>query len=206
MINLVQFFFFFNLSFGSGFPVVDTNQLVNELKDSAYLIDSVGELIEEVGIAAEEAQQLAHLQAHLNGLATDLRTLQSFSEDVSDLGQFQSMRGFILADRIRAFTRYLRKLKRVISTAMAIRARPQAMLVTLQLLEQERQRENEKLEAKLMAASEMEKINEVRNKVKHEIARKEQLNHEMNNIYNVSKSRTPLKVDFKKNKGKQGIL
>lgn len=209
MIYFLFSLFFTFTSKAGGIPVVDTNALINEIKDSAYLLDSVGGLIEEIGIASDEAQQLFRLQEYLNGLASDIRTLQSFSDDVTEIGQFQRMKGMILADRIRAFTRHLRKIKRVVATAMSLRARPQAILVTLQLLEEERQRENEKLQAKLMAEAEMEKINEVRNKVKHEIARKEQLQFEMNNIFKSSNAQSvtrPLQVGIKRKNNSTNIL
>lgn len=195
--------------FASGFPVVDTNQLVGEIRDSAYLVDSIAGLVEEIGIAGEEAQFLFMLQSQLGGLASDLKTLQSFNEDVADLGNFHSMRGMMLADRIRSFTNYLRKLKRVIATAATISARPQAMLVTLQLLEQERQRENDKMEARMMAAAEMEKINESRLKVRREIARKEQLSAEKQLIfknYSKDKAFAPLQVKYESKGKSKGLM
>lgn len=201
--------FFCHHGIASGIPVVDTNQLVSEIKDSAYLVDSITELVEEIGIAGQEAQYLMVLQSQLHGLSSDLRTLQSFNEDVSDLGNFHSMKGMILADRITSFTNYLRKLKRVIATASSIRARPQAMLVTLQILEQQRQRENDKMEARMMAASEIDSLNESRNKVKREIARREQLNNEKNIVfknYGKDKAFAPLQVKHEPKGKSKGLM
>lgn len=201
--------FFCHHGVSSGIPVVDTNQLVSEIKDSAYLVDSITELVEEIGIAGQEAQYLMVLQSQLHGLSSDLRTLQSFNEDVSDLGNFHSMKGMILADRITSFTNYLRKLKRVIATASSIRARPQAMLVTLQILEQQRQRENDKMEARMMAASEIDNLNESRNKVKKEIARREQLNNEKQFIfknYGKDKAFAPLQVKLETKGKSKGLM
>lgn len=192
-----------------GLPVVDTNQLVAEIKDSAYLFDSISQLVEEVGIAGQEAQYLMALQAQLHGLSSDLRTLQSFNEDVSDLGNFHSMKGMILADRITSFTNYLRKLKRVVLTASTLRARPQAMLVTLQILEQQRQRENDKMEARMMAAAEIDNLNESRNKVKKEIARREQLNNEKQLVfktYGKEKAFAPLQVKHDSKGKSKGLM
>jgi hypothetical protein len=203
------FILFCQKGYSGGFPVVDTNQLVAEIKDSAYLVDSISELVEEVGIAGQEAQYLIALSSQLNGLASDLRTLQSFNEDVADLGNFHSMKGMILADRITSFTNYLRKLKRVIATAASIRARPQAMLVTLQILEQQRQRENDKMEARMMAAAEIDNLNESRNKVKKEIARREQLNNEKQIVfknYGKDKAFAPLQVKHETKGKSKGLM
>lgn len=211
---MMQLIFLFLLapvqSHAAGIPVVDTNQLVNEIRDSAYLLDAVNELVEEIGLAGEEVQYMILLQRQLEGFATDLRTLQSFNEDVAELGEMRSMKGLILADRIRAFTNYLRKLKRVVATAASLRARPQAMLVTLQILEQERQRENERMEARMMAAAEVEKLNEDRNKIKREIARREQLAYEKNLIFksgNRSGLKPPMQVSYRsKKRSHSGLL
>ena len=205
---LVLIFFYQNGNAG-GIPVVDTNQLVSEIRDSAYLVDSISELVEEIGIAGQEAQYLMILQSQLHGLSSDLRTLQSFNEDVSDLGNFHSMKGMILADRITSFTQYLRKLKRVIATAASIRARPQAMLLTLQILEQQRQRENDKMEARMMAANEIETLNESRNKVKKEILRREQLNHEKQIVFKNSgteRAFAPLAIRHERKGNSKGLM
>lgn len=210
MMKIIFFLIFIPLGANAtGIPVVDTNQLVNEIRDSAYLLDAVNELVEEIGLAGEEVQYLIMLQKQLEGFATDLRTLQSFNEDVAELGEMRSLKGLILADKIRAFTNYLRKLKRVVATAASLRARPQAMLVTLQLLEQDRQRENERMESRMMAAAEIEKLNEDRNKIKREIARRQQLAHEKDLIFkngNRSGLKSPMEITQRTKRNKSSRL
>ncbi len=193
----------------SGFPVVDTNQLISEIKDSAYMVDSIQELMEEIGFVGQEAVYLAELQMQLNAFQLDIDTLRSFNEDVSDVTQSRSMRGMILADRIRRFSQYLRKLKKIIATATTLRARPQAVLVSLQLLEQGRQRENDRTNAQLMAAEEVEKIQLERAKVRDEIMRKQQNEHEKSLIFGKSENNTsfkPLKIESRKKRSKTSGL
>jgi hypothetical protein len=167
------------------------------------MIEAVTELLEQIGAAGEQMAYLSRLQKQLEGYEADLRMLQSFGDDMGELGEHRNLKGMILADRIRIFSQYLRRLKRVIATAATMGSRPQAVLVSLQLLEQDQQRENERLEAQLMAAEEMEKLEAQRIKIRTEIARKQQIQYERDLIFKrigATQEYAPLQVNKKPGK------
>ncbi len=199
-----------SVSQGAGMPVVDTNQMISDLKDNAYMIDAVTEIMEEIGVSADEIKHLSLLEKQLRGMASDLKSLENYSQEVGELGQFRAMKGAVLADRIKNFSRYIKKLKRAVTTAASIGARPQAVLVSLQLLEQDRQRSHEKLEANLLLISEAEKLNEERTKIRREIAYREQTKYEKNLIFNSLGTKPesgPMEIGLsRKKKPKEGLF
>lgn len=166
-------------SLAGGLPVIDTNQILNELKDSVYLISSVEELAQEVLGTDANILAVKSLTDDIYKLQREIEYYEQISNSVDDLSRSSIGKSKVFVDQVRSITRYIRKVKRVLTLITVLKPRPAAVNSTINMLKEQRQREKEKFELAFKALEEREKIERLRARIQKKIMFQEEIKNEM---------------------------
>lgn len=166
------------LILATGLPVVDTNEVLQQLKDSVYLISTVGDLLGEMNATANDLQALIILKEELSRLGEDLKTYKDLNLEINELSNPQIHKAETIADYISQVTTYIRKLKKFVILAQSTGARPQAISAMFDMLREERERQKEQFDTAMKTYEEQEKIAHFRNQLKIKIETKKALDSE----------------------------
>ncbi len=173
-------------SFAGGFPIFDGHEVTKQISDSIYFITTAETLLKEVGVNNNDIQAIGQLTGELREYQNQVSLYQQLGGSINDLNDPNMGRSKVLVDQISSVTRYLKRLKTVISMAKLMTARPEAVNSALQVLKSEREREKEQYEIALKAYEEQERVSALRRKITEKIEFKAAIDREAQIIQNFS--------------------
>jgi len=189
-------------SLATGIPVWDSQELINQLADAAYLVSALEGLLNEANGSATGLSMVSKLSGELEAYQRQVRAYEELSGAFEDASNPVFQKSAVLSDQINSVTNHVRKLKRLIAVTGAL-ARPQALTTTLQMLENERQREKEKFAVAFKAIEEQEKIYKLRKELEARVGFKKSLDSELEDIRSFSNGSRIKPVSIKSKKGKR---
>lgn len=191
-------------TFAGGMPVFDTNELVGQLKDSLYLMSVIDDLLGEASGSGMDKDATNSYRHEVENLQREINKYNELNQNIEELSGAERSRSKVFIHQVKSITRHIQRVKRILTLATTVGARPEAVSSSLKVMEEKRKREKDQLEVALMALEAQDRVFQRRQKIKKERIRRDSLNRELSFIRN-GQIKMPIKLRPTNSRGEEVV-
>jgi len=195
--KVLSILFFSRMAFAGGMPVVDTNELLKQISDGLFLTSSLDALISESGMKGSDSGAIKSLESELGLYRQEIQNYQALNGAVDDATNFPVERSKVFARQIRNVTEHIGKVRRVITLATSMAARPAAISASMAMLREQQEEDRKRTQAALQILEEKERVRLMRLKLQRKALLSSSIRSEIADIRRFSGDKTVSPVIIK---------